>query len=593
LAEQDPGFAKLFFLLEQELLTPRYDLHGFTIPDLITGLPGSNPALEKAVSSAAQASLSAAAPRYEAFKLSANSHQAAVQRVRAQQKAFFNLLAQGLLITFLILPLALLLLTMASLQREDVLGRSLAVTLGILVLLAAVLMLWPGLTSSFMERLEQVSLAFGNMSDGVVLGIGIAGLVGMVGLLVWSIVFQSQATGWSLGLLVLSLVALIGLDMTSSQTDIFPVKISIYAALAAVVLLPLSFLLLTSGMVMRKQVFGAVAALPLTVFLMVGLFPVVQTASYAGMTSVFAPTTVLQGQGLVVAEAAVPLPSDLVERVGKDLPPGTNQAEPPRLRQHFPETMLWLPDAVTDERGRLHLSVPLADSITTWRMTALASTQAGQLGSTTAPLRVFQDFFVDPDLPLSLTVGDEISVPVGIFNYLPEAQDVKLEVEPADWFDLLDPAAKSISVDANEISVVYFRIRVKSFGRQSFKLTAWGSKMSDAVQKEIRIYPNGKQVNQVVSDRLEPEQPVEAVVNLPWDAIDGTQSVVVKIYPGVVSQVVEGLDSILRMPNGCFEQTSSATYPNVLVLDYLRNSGLNSPKYSSRPRSISTWATSV
>jgi len=44
----------------------------------------------------------------------------------------------------------------------------------------------------------------------------------------------------------------------------------------------------------------------------------------------------------------------------------------------------------------------------------------------------------------------------------------------------------------------------------------------------------------------------------------------VKIYPGILSQVVEGLDSILRMPFGCFEQTSSTTYPNVLVLDYLK-----------------------
>jgi uncharacterized protein YfaS (alpha-2-macroglobulin family) len=29
LAEQDPGFAKLYFLLEQELLQPKYELHGF------------------------------------------------------------------------------------------------------------------------------------------------------------------------------------------------------------------------------------------------------------------------------------------------------------------------------------------------------------------------------------------------------------------------------------------------------------------------------------------------------------------------------------------------------------------------------------
>jgi uncharacterized protein YfaS (alpha-2-macroglobulin family) len=30
------------------------------------------------------------------------------------------------------------------------------------------------------------------------------------------------------------------------------------------------------------------------------------------------------------------------------------------------------------------------------------------------------------------------------------------------------------------------------------------------------------------------------------------------------------MDSILRMPGGCFEQTSSSTYPNVLALDYMK-----------------------
>ena len=34
-----------------------------------------------------------------------------------------------------------------------------------------------------------------------------------------------------------------------------------------------------------------------------------------------------------------------------------------------------------------------------------------------------------------------------------------------------------------------------------------------------------------------------------------------KIYPGVFSQVLEGADGILRMPGGCFEQTSSSAYP--------------------------------
>ena len=67
-------------------------------------------------------------------------------------------------------------------------------------------------------------------------------------------------------------------------------------------------------------------------------------------------------------------------------------------------------------------------------------------------------------------------------------------------------------------------------------------------------------------------------MQVPEDAIAGTQTLIVKIYPGVVSQVVEGLDALLRMPFGCFEQTSSTTYPNVLVLDYLKTSGQVSPE---------------
>ena len=52
----------------------------------------------------------------------------------------------------------------------------------------------------------------------------------------------------------------------------------------------------------------------------------------------------------------------------------------------------------------------------------------------------------------------------------------------------------------------------------------------------------------------------------------------VKLYPGTFSQVVEGLDGILRMPNGCFEQTSSTTYPNMLVLDYLKQTKKINPE---------------
>ena len=42
------------------------------------------------------------------------------------------------------------------------------------------------------------------------------------------------------------------------------------------------------------------------------------------------------------------------------------------------------------------------------------------------------------------------------------------------------------------------------------------------------------------------------------------------------------MDSILRMPGGCFEQTSSSTYPNVLALDYMKRTKKLTPEVHAK-----------
>jgi hypothetical protein len=56
----------------------------------------------------------------------------------------------------------------------------------------------------------------------------------------------------------------------------------------------------------------------------------------------------------------------------------------------------------------------------------------------------------------------------------------------------------------------------------------------------------------------------------------------VRLYPGPLSQVIEGMDAILRMPGGCFEQTSSSTYPNVLALDYMKRTKKLTPEVHAK-----------
>jgi len=248
---------------------------------------------------------------------------------------------------------------------------------------------------------------------------------------------------------------------------------------------------------------------------------------------------------------------------------GGDQQKQVRVREYFPETLYTNPEVVTDEKGNASISLAMADSITTWRLSAFASSLTGRMGNTTAGIKVFQDFFIDIDFPVALTQGDEISVPVAVYNYLKEDQTVKLKVDTSEkWFILKDKPEKLITLKPDEVRVVYFRMKVDKIGKHKMTVNANGTKFSDAVRREVEVLPDGIMMTKTKSGKI--TQRVLTNVEIPTDAVPGASKILVSIYPGVLSQVVDGLEKVFRMPSGCFEQTTSTTYPNVLVLDYMK-----------------------
>ena len=80
--------------------------------------------------------------------------------------------------------------------------------------------------------------------------------------------------------------------------------------------------------------------------------------------------------------------------------------------------------------------------------------------------------------------------------------------------------------------------------------------------------------------RLDGDSQTSIAINLsfPANALPEASKVFVRLYPGPLSQIAEGMDGILTMPYGCFEQTSSSTYPNVLALDYMKRTRKLTPE---------------
>jgi len=266
----------------------------------------------------------------------------------------------------------------------------------------------------------------------------------------------------------------------------------------------------------------------------------------------------------------------------------------PRVRRWFPETLFVDPAVITDASGRAEIALTMADSITSWRLTALANSADGLLGSATSGLTVFQDFFVDIVFPATLTRGDVVSVPVAIYNYLDIPQTVTLTAQDAEWLTFLNGAEVTVPLEPGQVDSIYFDVQVDTVGPHALTVVALGTAQSDAIERTVLVEPDGKKFEDTASARFHTQAPADQIateeivktVTIPEANIDGAQKLLVKVYPGFFSQAVEGLDSMFQMPGGCLEQTTSTAWPNVLVMDYMIQTETITPEIEMKAQQL-------
>lgn len=176
--------------------------------------------------------------------------------------------------------------------------------------------------------------------------------------------------------------------------------------------------------------------------------------------------------------------------VQRAAPPAAPTPIPPEalpiIRQRFPQTLYWNPQAVSDEQGNLRLAIPTGDSITGWRITALAVDRDGRLGSASAPLIVFQPLFLEVDVPAAMAVGDQAAADVQIFNYgrQPLSVIVTAQASPGLQVEL---AATSTNVPANDVAIVPLSIQALAAGPQTLTVSVQSGDQQDVRQVIIEV----------------------------------------------------------------------------------------------------------
>uniref|UniRef100_A0A8D8UYD5 TEP1-F n=1 Tax=Cacopsylla melanoneura TaxID=428564 RepID=A0A8D8UYD5_9HEMI len=264
---------------------------------------------------------------------------------------------------------------------------------------------------------------------------------------------------------------------------------------------------------------------------------------------------------------------------------------PLTVRKHFPETWLFnMEEAGFDGKAMISEKVP--DSITSWVISAFSVDSLYGLGLMDMPkkLRVFRPFFISLDLPYSVMRGEIVAIPVVVFNYLNRDTEADVTLENVGQFDFADfsnevDAApppkfevfrrKKLTIKANSGASTTFVITPKELGYIGIKVTASSRVAGDAIEGKLLVKPEGETQykNKAIFVDLRKTNVfnLNVTLDIPVNIIPGSEHVEVSAVGDILGPSIPNLANLIKMPFGCGEQNMLNFVPNIVVLEYLKN----------------------
>lgn len=243
----------------------------------------------------------------------------------------------------------------------------------------------------------------------------------------------------------------------------------------------------------------------------------------------------------------------------------------PNDRLDFAETLYWTAAVRTNAQGEAVVAFGTSDAVTSFRASVGGYSDTGVLGSASTTLKSVQPFYVEPKLPLEVTSGDVVRLPIAFVNGTKEPlSNVTLALAAKGDLKFQAPAAFSLKADTRERRVVELGIGAGT-KTADLTLTSNAGGYSDVVTRELRVKPKGFPAEQASGGLLPANGKSTYKVTLPADTVPGSQSTSIAVFPSPAANLTQALKRLVMEPGGCFEQTSSTTYPMTMAMQYFQS----------------------
>ncbi|HEY8025095.1 MAG TPA: MG2 domain-containing protein [Burkholderiaceae bacterium] len=248
-------------------------------------------------------------------------------------------------------------------------------------------------------------------------------------------------------------------------------------------------------------------------------------------------------------------------------------------RDDFRDTVFWAPSVQTDANGKAHVRFVLSDAVTSFRVTT-EGVGAGAAGRDETVFKSSLPFSLSAKLPLEVSAGDHPWIPVTLTNDSDVVQNVSLDADFGTLMRMSDKLVQNETLAPGQSKSLFVPLDVTGVrGLSQVRLAAASSGLHDEVMRAIPVAALGFPQLIEKSGQIRGETTQEVTLTNP---LPGSVEAGVRVYVSPLASMVSGLEGMLRQPGGCFEQTSSSNYPNVMIMQYMRQHDVADPALLSR-----------
>lgn len=241
----------------------------------------------------------------------------------------------------------------------------------------------------------------------------------------------------------------------------------------------------------------------------------------------------------------------------KALPAGGGGGAGKGTRELFDTLLLWRGRIVLDENGEASAEIPLNDSITSFRIVAVATGGAGMFGAGSASIRTTQDVMIFAGLPPLVREGDRYAAAFTLRNTTARVIDAEVAAKAPAIRKNFSPL--SVTLSPGESRIVEWGVTAPAgidSIRWEVEIKEAGGGESDRIRVTQQVIPVTP-VKTYQATIVQLDQKFRMEVQRPREAAPGRGGINVIVKPTIVEGLSGVRDYMKHYPYSCLEQKVS------------------------------------